>query len=414
MSWSRVARRAIATSHYERLGVPLHASRSEVRSAFINLAKKVHPDVSASPNSEREFVALKQAFDVLYDPQQREQYTSQLSRRGTGNSSAAEESHYQPHSSDDVSADRSRQRRTLRRGKDLVTRGKESWEELEKELEEALDRAYHGPLFDPTEEMAFPPCFELEEANSLIQDANGTVEILHLVCGRSFLGQIVWNPAASGAYTLELHTGPSPASLTLVSRATRDEDGNVVFEARRKGEEEWKKVARLRGADSTLLALEKERERETHKVLRSRSPGVQSLTFYNKRGFVEFRGSRAWLPPSSLWVWEPRDTRFSNGGWYFETNHQGHLTSQRFNGMRRAGRGKGLGEAMADIARDWGLGGAKREEDQSRPQSQTAREKVESSISSRAGSSVDRIQNLDPGIVILLAGFMSLERLTSS
>ena len=146
MSWSRVARRAIATSHYERLGVPLHASWSEVRSAFINLAKKVHPDVSANPNSEREFVALKQAFDVLYDPQQREQYTSQLSRRGTGNSSA-EESHYQPHSSDDVSADRSRQRRTLRRGKkDLVTTGKESWEELEKELEEALDRAYHGPL----------------------------------------------------------------------------------------------------------------------------------------------------------------------------------------------------------------------------------------------------------------------------
>jgi hypothetical protein len=395
------------TSHYERLGVPIHATRGEIRSAFIRLAKVHHPDVSASQDSEREFVALKQAFDVLNDPQQRELYTSQLSRRGT-----PEESYYQPPPSDD----RSRQRRTLRRaGKDLITRGMEGMEQLEKELEGALDRAYHGPLFDPTEEQAFPPCFELEEANSLLRDSNGTVEVLHVVCGRSFLGHVLWNPATAGPYTLELLTGSSSASLSSVARATRDEDGNVVFEARNKGEDEWRRVARLRGSDSTLLALEeKERERETHKVLRSRAPGVQSLLFYSKLGFLEFRGDRAWLPPSSLWVWEPRDTRFSTGGWYFETNHQGRLTHARFSSMRRAGRGKALGEAMADMARDWGFGGpenGKDDQPQAAPQPSV---KEGSCISPRGGSFVDKTRNLDASIVILLAGFMTLERLTGS
>ena len=50
-------------SNYEILGVPEHASRNEIRSAFRNLALTHHADRGGQ---DEEFIIIKQAFEVEY------------------------------------------------------------------------------------------------------------------------------------------------------------------------------------------------------------------------------------------------------------------------------------------------------------------------------------------------------------
>ena len=38
---------------------------------------------------------------------------------------------------------------------------------------------------------------------------------------------------------------------------------------------------------------------------------------------MEFLCTRAWLPTSTLWYFQPRDEHFDNGGWYIEHNKHG-------------------------------------------------------------------------------------------
>jgi len=56
---------------YEVLGLKRGASTAEVKSAYRRLARKYHPDVSASPDAGASFVQINQAYQVLSDPQRR-------------------------------------------------------------------------------------------------------------------------------------------------------------------------------------------------------------------------------------------------------------------------------------------------------------------------------------------------------
>src|SRR4029077_12606078 len=82
--------------HFALLGVPYEASPESVRSAYFNLARKLHPDRLASlgihdpqRNAQRLFAQINTAFGVLSDPARREEYL-ELSRRG-GESAVREE-----------------------------------------------------------------------------------------------------------------------------------------------------------------------------------------------------------------------------------------------------------------------------------------------------------------------------------
>jgi molecular chaperone DnaJ len=68
---------------YSVLGVGRNATPDEIKSAYKKKAKQLHPDVNPSPKAAEEFSEVKQAFDVLSDPQKRSMYDM------TGNSSAA-------------------------------------------------------------------------------------------------------------------------------------------------------------------------------------------------------------------------------------------------------------------------------------------------------------------------------------
>lgn len=61
--------------YYEILGVSREASAEELKKAYRTLARKYHPDVNPDDKSaEEKFKEIKEAYDILSDPQKRQQY----------------------------------------------------------------------------------------------------------------------------------------------------------------------------------------------------------------------------------------------------------------------------------------------------------------------------------------------------
>ncbi|TSB46772.1 molecular chaperone DnaJ [Alkalicoccobacillus porphyridii] len=60
--------------YYEVLGVDQNASVDEVKKAYRKLARTYHPDVNKEADAEAKFKEVKEAYDVLSDPQRKAQY----------------------------------------------------------------------------------------------------------------------------------------------------------------------------------------------------------------------------------------------------------------------------------------------------------------------------------------------------
>jgi molecular chaperone DnaJ len=60
--------------HYDVLGVDRNATPDEIKKAYRRLARELHPDVNPSPDASERFKLVTHAYDVLSDPQQRQQY----------------------------------------------------------------------------------------------------------------------------------------------------------------------------------------------------------------------------------------------------------------------------------------------------------------------------------------------------
>ncbi len=60
--------------YYEVLGLGKGASDDEIKKAYRKLARQYHPDVNKAPDAEEKFKEVKEAYDVLSDPQKRSIY----------------------------------------------------------------------------------------------------------------------------------------------------------------------------------------------------------------------------------------------------------------------------------------------------------------------------------------------------
>ena len=72
--------------YYAILGVSESASTDEIRKAFQQLARKLHPDVNKEPGAEERFKEVSEAYAVLSDEDKRRRYDAMRSGASFGGS----------------------------------------------------------------------------------------------------------------------------------------------------------------------------------------------------------------------------------------------------------------------------------------------------------------------------------------
>lgn len=70
-------------NYYEVLGVQRNATIEEIRAAFRKLALLCHPDVNADPGAGDKFKEINGAYQVLSNPEKRQQYDLSSSRQSS-------------------------------------------------------------------------------------------------------------------------------------------------------------------------------------------------------------------------------------------------------------------------------------------------------------------------------------------
>lgn len=59
---------------YKILGLQRSATPAQIRKSYLKLVKEWHPDKSADPSAQTRFVEIKQAYELLSDPDRRFKY----------------------------------------------------------------------------------------------------------------------------------------------------------------------------------------------------------------------------------------------------------------------------------------------------------------------------------------------------
>ena len=64
--------------YYSRLGLPRDATPEEIRTAYFEAARKLHPDSNPDAGAVEQFLWVQEAYEVLVDPAKRKTYDFSL------------------------------------------------------------------------------------------------------------------------------------------------------------------------------------------------------------------------------------------------------------------------------------------------------------------------------------------------
>jgi len=67
------------TDIYEWLGISEHASQEEIHRAYRQAARRLHPDVNVKAGATEQFLNIKEAYEILSDPDRRAAYDRKIS-----------------------------------------------------------------------------------------------------------------------------------------------------------------------------------------------------------------------------------------------------------------------------------------------------------------------------------------------
>jgi molecular chaperone DnaJ len=85
-------------NHYRTLEISSNSTSEEIKQAYRRLAKQFHPDRQTDNSSHDRIVAINAAYEILGDPQRRQQYDEQLTASCPGNrqkrAASAQESYH--------------------------------------------------------------------------------------------------------------------------------------------------------------------------------------------------------------------------------------------------------------------------------------------------------------------------------
>lgn len=168
-----VSSSSTSRTHFQVLDVTRDSTIREIKQAFYRKAKRLHPDVNTEMNLQQahdEFIRIKSAFDTLSDESKRLKYLNELDnphlhRQREDHAAKQHQYHYDE---DDFAWSRSgmntnNPRGFKRKNRSIIPAIQSSWAQFQAELELALAKAYHGPLFTPEKDMEYPDAFEAEE-----------------------------------------------------------------------------------------------------------------------------------------------------------------------------------------------------------------------------------------------------------
>ncbi len=64
----------MAGEYYNSLGLPFDASQDEIRQAYFDAARRLHPDANPEQDAREEFLRIQQAYETLANPEKRQLY----------------------------------------------------------------------------------------------------------------------------------------------------------------------------------------------------------------------------------------------------------------------------------------------------------------------------------------------------
>ena len=321
----------------------------QIKRSFRELAMKLHPDRSQLSKEEAQdrFVEISEAYQILTDPNERRMYDEDRRRKTYMRRSRKFRNKHRDTSSYENVSDRNQQQRRVNPESEAKS--------FVEELEEALRVAYEGPtmlnqnlLSSPDnvevkdhkkDERWFPLEFELEERSDLSD------EVLCMCLGRTVLGRVY-----------ESNRPPTDSWIGI----EEDKDARfIVFEyqnkviafAERKSCSleiylvQSKERLVMSNSDTNIFEdyVSSRKLGDRHRILTFRTPYMLHSHFLANGGrhpharmVCEFINSsslktktthsrtsppqqqRVLMPHSSLWIFPPRDERFTRASWQIQ------------------------------------------------------------------------------------------------